>query len=244
MFFVNENQIEENKITIYGEDVNHIINVLRLPLGEKILICNGQGKEYCCIIDFINKDKVICNVISSYKSKQELPTKIYLFQGLPKQDKMELIIQKSVELGIFEIIPVIMSRSVVKISNKNFNKKNDRYQKISLAAAKQSHRGIIPNVKEIMTFEEALLYAEKLEKLIIPYEKADNMNVSKEIFANSGKYSSIGIFIGPEGGFEEIEIDKLLAIGSSIVSLGRRILRTETASLAALSILMYNLEED
>lgn len=243
-FFVNDNQIDNDIITILGEDVKHIESVLRLSKGDEIIISNGQGKEYCCIINSIKKDTIICTVNLSYDSKKELPIKIYLFQGLPKQDKMELIIQKSVELGVFEIIPTMMHRSVVKIQNKDFKKKNERYQKISLAAAKQSHRGIIPKIKDYMTFDDALAYAKSLDKIIIPYEKANNIKATKELLLSLSKHSSIGIFIGPEGGFEDMEINKLTDLGASIISLGKRILRTETASIVALSILMYNFEED
>lgn len=242
LFFVDENQIVGEWITIVGEDFNHIVNVLRLSIEEEIIISNRQGTEYCCIIDSIERESIKCKILSIEQSNQELPTKIYLFQGLPKQDKMELIIQKSIELGVHEIIPVAMVRSIVKINNQNKGKKNDRWQKIAIAAAKQSHRAIIPNILEPITFSEALAYASKLDCIIVPYEKAINIEKTKEIFANSSKYDSIGIFVGPEGGFDENEINRLTDLNASIVTLGKRILRTETAGLVVLSIIMYNLE--
>ncbi|PKM96193.1 MAG: 16S rRNA (uracil(1498)-N(3))-methyltransferase [Firmicutes bacterium HGW-Firmicutes-1] len=241
-FFVEDNQIEENYITIEGADVNHIVNVLRLSTNEEIIISNRQGQEYCCIIDLLEKEFVKCKIQSVQQSNQELPTKIYLFQGIPKQDKMELIIQKSIELGVYEIVPVVMARSIVKINQQNKEKKNDRWQRIASAAAKQSHRAIIPTVTDAMSFDEALQYAGKLENVIVPYEKASDMKSSKEIFSQAANHGSIGIFIGPEGGFDEIEIERLMAMEASIVSLGKRILRTETAGMVVLSILMYNLE--
>ncbi|PKM50812.1 MAG: 16S rRNA (uracil(1498)-N(3))-methyltransferase [Firmicutes bacterium HGW-Firmicutes-7] len=241
-FFVEENQIDESSITICGDDVNHITNVLRLSTKEEIIISNRQGQEYCCIIDVLEREFVKCKILSVQQSIQELPTKIYLFQGLPKQDKMELIIQKSVELGVYEIIPVVMARSIVKINQQNKEKKNDRWQKIATAAAKQSHRATIPRVTVPMTFDEALQYAEKLGNIIVPYEKATSANDSKEIFLQASNYDTIGVFIGPEGGFDEIEIQRLITMEASIVSLGKRILRTETAGMVVLSILMFNLE--
>lgn len=242
LFFVDENQIDGEYIKITGEDYNHIVNVLRLSVEEEIIISNRQGTEYCCIIDAIERENVNCKVLSIEKSDQELPTKIYLFQGLPKQDKMELIIQKSIELGVYEIIPVAMSRSIVKINNQNKGKKNDRWQKIATSAAKQSHRAFVPNVLEPMTFNEALNYAKNLDLIIVPYEKATDIKKTKEIFTSLSKYDSIGIFIGPEGGFDEHEINSLMSLYASVVTLGKRILRTETAGLVVLSIIMYNLE--
>lgn len=243
-FFVDDSQIEESQITITGEDVNHIINVLRLLIGDEIIISNRQGKEYCCIIDSMERDKVRCIIQTIDEALQELSAKIYLFQGLPKQDKMELIIQKSIELGVYEIIPVSMARTIVKINENNKNKKNERWQKIAMAAAKQSHRGIIPNVHEPMTFDAALKFASQLDTIIVPYENALNIKDSKKLLSNLSREQSIGIFIGPEGGFEEQEITRLGELKASIISLGKRILRTETAGLVILSILMFNLEEE
>lgn len=241
-FFVEPDQINEESGRILGSDVNHIAHVLRLKTGEEILISNRQGKDYYCIIEEIEEDSVFCRVLYTRISEQELPTKLYLFQGLPKQDKMELIIQKAVELGAYEIIPVAMARSIVKVTEKNQDKKTERWQKIAESAAKQCGRGIIPKVHEPLTMKAAAAYAAALDQVLVPYEKADNMVHSKQILSNPGNYDSIGIFIGPEGGIESQEIEKLEAIGAHTVTLGKRILRTETAGLVVLSILMYHLE--
>lgn len=241
-FFVRPDQIDDIKGQITGTDVNHIAHVLRLKPGEEILISNRQGTEYYCIIEGIEEESVFCRVLYTQAAEQELPTKLYLFQGLPKQDKMELIIQKSVELGAYEIIPVSMARTIVKITEKKLDKKTDRWQKISEAAAKQCGRGIIPKVHEPMSMKQAIEYAGTLDQVLVPYEKADDLEESKKIMMNPGQYHSIGIFIGPEGGIESQEIEKLEAIGARTVTLGKRILRTETAGLVALSILMYHLE--
>lgn len=242
-FFVENEQINEDRITIFGNDFKHIVNVLRLKQEEKIIICDRQGIDYCCIIEIINQNDVICKTISAHPSNQELDTKLYLFQGIPKQDKMELIIQKSVELGIHEIIPVQMSRSIVKINGDNEKKKLERWQKISEAAAKQSQRSTIPQITSSLSLEKAIQYAQKIEKLIVPYECANRKELGRDILLNPKRYESIGIFIGPEGGFEEQEIKLLQDHKAEIITLGKRILRTETASLVVLSNIMYNLEE-
>lgn len=243
-FFVENSQVKDKEIIINGQDVNHIGNVLRLELGEKILICNRQGIEYCCIINNIAKEYVKTSILYENPSKNELGTKVFLFQGIPKLDKMELIIQKAIELGAFEIVPVMMARSVVKINSNNRDKKINRWNKIAESASKQCHRGIIPKVHEPLTFDEALEYAKSLDKVIVPYENSDNIKESKKILSGLDNVNTIGVFIGPEGGFDGKEIGQLISNQSLIISLGRRILRTETASLAVLSIIMYNLEEN
>lgn len=243
-FFVENNQVKDKEILINGQDVKHIAHVLRLEIGEKIVICNRQGIEYCCIINSIGKDYVKALILNENQSKNELSTKVFLFQGIPKLDKMELIIQKAVELGVYEIVPVMMTRSVVKINSNNRDKKMIRWNKIAESASKQCHRGIIPKVHEPLTFDEALQYAKSLNKVIVPYENSANINESKKILSGLDNVNTIGVFIGPEGGFDCKEIDHLISNQSLLISLGRRILRTETASLAVLSIIMYNLEEE
>ena len=174
----------------------------------------------------------------------ELPVKLYLFQGLPKGDKMELIIQKAVELGVYEIIPVRTKRVVVKLDEKKETKKIARWQQIAESGAKQSGRGIIPEVKPVMSFKDAIDYAKNLEGVLIPYEKAEGMNKTREIIKGLKGKKSVGIFIGPEGGFDEQEIEAAMNSGVEPVTLGRRILRTETAGLTMLSILMFEFEEE
>lgn len=242
-FFVDEGQINEDTITIEGTDVKHIKNVLRMKEKEKLLISNGTDKDFLCEILSISSQSVLCKIIDVDLEGTELPSKIYLFQGLPKSDKMELIIQKAVELGVHEIIPVDTKRSVVKLDEKKADNKIKRWQQISLSAAKQSKRIIIPNIHKIMSFKEALEYAFDFEYNLIPYENAKGMEDTKKAIEAIKPYTSIGIFIGPEGGFDEAEISLAISNGVLPVTLGKRILRTETAGLAVLSVIMFHLEK-
>ena len=172
----------------------------------------------------------------------ELPSKIYLFQGLPKADKMELIIQKAVELGAYEVIPVSTKRAVVKLDDKKAGKKVERWNSIAESGAKQSGRNVIPKVTEVMSFKNALEYAKGLDVLFIPYELAEGMEETRELIEQIQPGQSVGIFIGPEGGFEVSEVESTIEYGAKPITLGKRILRTETAGLTMLSILMYHLE--
>ena len=183
------------------------------------------------------------HIIYAQEPDYELQSRIYLFQGLPKADKMELIIQKAVELGAYEVIPVETKRCVVKLDGKKAAKKVERWKQIAESAAKQSKRMLIPNVHEVLTFKEALKYAESMDVRLIPYELAKGMQETKEILADIQPGQSIGIFIGPEGGFEEKEVETAISEGAKPITLGKRILRTETAGLAILSVLMFQLEQ-
>lgn len=242
-FFVQPSQIQGNRIIITGSDVNHIKNVLRMKLGEEIAVSNGiDGKEYRCGIEEFAEDEVICTLRFVREDGVELPSKVYLFQGLPKADKMELIIQKAVELGVYEIIPMQAARSIVRLDEKKAKSKLDRWQSIAEAAAKQSKRGIIPRIKSVMSMKEAIDYASQLDVRLIPYELAEDMSRTKELFGSITPGQSVGIFIGPEGGFEEWEIAAAIEQGINPITLGKRILRTETASLTVLSWLMYHFE--
>ena len=242
-FFTEPSQIREPHIFITGPDVNHMKNVLRIMPGERVGISDGQGTDYVCEVDRLEEAGVVLNILSSEKSYSELASRIYLFQGLPKGDKMELIIQKAVELGVFEIVPVATRRAVVKLDEKKAKKKMERWNAIALGAAKQSGRSLIPEVKPVMRFADALDYAKELDVLLIPYEMAEGMERTKEIISAVRPGQSVGVFIGPEGGFDEEEVEKAAAEGAQPVTLGRRILRTETAGLTVLSILMYHLEQ-
>jgi 16S rRNA (uracil1498-N3)-methyltransferase len=242
-FFVNEEQMEEEYIRIIGMDVNHIKNVLRMKLGENIRISNRVDKDYLCSLVDIGNEEVIAKILSIDDVGTELQSKLYLFQGLPKSDKMELIVQKAVELGAYEIIPVAMKNSIVKLDAKKSENKVNRWQGISESAAKQSKRIIIPKVKNVMTLKEALVYAKDFEYNLIPYENASGMLETKEIIASLKPDTSIGIFIGPEGGFDEAEIELALSFGMKTITLGKRILRTETAGLTTLSVIMFHLEK-
>lgn len=242
-FFVEPSQIQGKRIVITGGDVNHIKNVLRMKIGEEIAVSNGEdGKEYRCGIEAFSEDEVICGLRFIKEDGVELPSKIALFQGLPKADKMELIVQKAVELGVGEIIPVAAGRSIVKLDEKKAKAKVSRWQGIAEAAAKQSRRGIIPKISEVMSMKEAIAYAGSMDVRLIPYELAEDMAKTKEIISGIRPGESVAVFIGPEGGFEEKEIAAAMERGFLPVTLGKRILRTETAGFTVLAWLMYHLQ--
>lgn len=241
-FFVTPSQVEGAYIYIEGSDVNHMRNVLRMRVGEEVLVSDGNNRKYRCAIEEYREDKAVLAIGQTMPVDTELSSEIYLFQGLPKQDKMELIVQKAVELGAYQIIPVAMRRSVVKLDQKRADKKAARWQEIARSAAKQAGRGYIPKVASVMDYGEALAYASALDVLLIPYELAEGMDKTKEIIGTIKPGQSIGIFIGPEGGFEQEEVEMAKERGARPVTLGKRILRTETAGFAILSILMYHLE--
>ncbi len=243
-FFVEPDQICRDRVVITGEDVNHIKNVLRMRIGEEIAVRNGSdGREYRCGIMELKEEEIVCELRSVSEDGPELPSKIYLFQGLPKTDKMELIIQKAVELGVYEIIPVACKRTVVKLDERKENNKLQRWQNIAQAAAKQSKRGIIPKVKNVMSFQDAIAYSGCAAVRLIPYELADGMSKTREIMGRLKPSEDVAVFIGPEGGFDPEEVEKAVAAGIEPVTLGRRILRTETAGMTVLSIIMYHLEQ-
>lgn len=243
-FYVEQDRISGNNISIIGSDVNHIRNVLRLRQGDEIVICNGQGKDYYCIIKRVSDNEVVAAINSVKDSAAELRSKIVLFQGLPKKDKFELIVQKSVELGVAEIVPVMTGRVIVKMEDKaKEEKKLQRWQAIAMEAAKQSGRGIIPVVRPVHSFFDAVKALSRMELALIPYEKATDIKVTRDILRKTADYSQIGIFIGPEGGFEDEEIKLAMEHNVKPITLGRRILRTETAGLAILSMIMLMLEE-
>lgn len=241
-FFAEPSQIADGRVRITGTDVNHMKNVLRIKPGEKVEISDGDGFRYLCVLEkFTDGGASLC-IEDVEADAVELPSKIYLFQGLPKSDKMEMIIQKAVELGVYEIIPVITKRVVVKLDEKKAAKKVQRWNAIAEGAAKQSGRALVPEVLDVMTYVEALEYAQDLSVRLIPYEKANGMEVTKRAVEAILPGQSVGIFIGPEGGFEEAEIEQAQEKGVLPISLGKRILRTETAGLALLSVLAYHLE--
>lgn len=242
-FFVEPQCVGEEEIIITGSDVNHIKNVLRMTVNEELLISDGQGRDYCCIISNLSEDEIVAKITGENAERTELSSKFYLFQGLPKSDKMELIVQKAVELGVYEIIPFKAKRCVVKLDDKKADSKIKRWQSISESAAKQSKRGIIPNVHDVMSFKEAVEYAKTFDISIIPYENFKDMTSTREVIEKIGGNMNIGIFIGPEGGFDSEEVDYAFENGIHPISLGKRILRTETAGLAILSVLMFKIEE-
>lgn len=241
-FFVDDTQVGDTSVTIEGSDVNHIRNVLRMKRGEKVRISTNLGKNYFGEIAELSDAMVLVDILKECADGTELPNKIYLFQGLPKSDKMELIIQKAVELGAYEIIPVAMKNCVVKLDDKKAGSKVARWQEIAKSAAKQSKRSLIPSVQMPMSYKEAVLKASELDVVLVPYENARGMAATKEAVEAIVPGESIGIFIGPEGGFADAEIALAKEKQMQLISLGKRILRTETAGLATLSILMYHLE--
>lgn len=239
-FFVEATQIEKNHIRILGEDAKHIATVLRGRVGDALTLCDGMGMDYECKISDLEYG-VVAEIISKAPCAGEPKTKITLYQGLPKADKMELIIQKCVELGVDRIVAVATERAIVKLDKKE-DKKLERWQKIAESAAKQSGRGKIPQVhNKVLRFKEAVNAAvQELDAVVIPYEKEEINDI--RAFVKEFKGTSVGIFIGPEGGFsaEEITLAEEAGIGS--ITLGKRILRTETAGMVATAILLYELD--
>ena len=236
-FFTPKENFMDNKAKILGDDVKHLYKVLRLSEGDRIILNNCEGDEFSAIINSITKQEVILDIEEKLEINNESAIKVYLFQGLPKAQKMDLIVQKGTELGITEFIPTLTERVDIKL--KGDFKKLDRLNRIALEAAKQSKRTIVPKVLEPIEFEDALNKMKDLDLVIVPYENAENFGIKTLI--NSGKIDiskikTIGILIGPEGGFEESEINKLKDNGAYIVTLGSRILRTETAGFEATSL--------
>lgn len=247
-FFVEPAAIDEenHRVIIAGDDYNHIKNVLRMRQGEEVNVSDGMTlKEYRCRIESFEEDRVICELCFIKEALTELPSKIYLYQGLPKSDKLELIVQKAVELGVCEVIPVACKRSVVKLDEKKAAKKTERLQTIAEAAAKQSKRGYIPKVSAPMSFGQAVKDAAARAAIrLLPYELADSkgMENTRSIISAIKPGQDIAIFIGPEGGFDDDEIRLALENDMHVITLGRRILRTETAGLMVLSWLVLMLE--
>lgn len=241
-FFVEPSQVYGSRIIIEGSDVNHMKNVLRMRIHEEVTVSDGNNRKYLCAVESYEEGKAILTIKESKEADTELASRIYLFQGLPKQDKMEMIVQKAVELGAYQVIPVETRRSVVKLDEKKAMRKLERWQEIAKGAAKQAGRAYIPEVKELMSWQEALKYSEALDVVLIPYELAENMKETKSVLRAIEPGQSVGIFIGPEGGFEKEEVEETLRKGARAVTFGRRILRTETAGMAVLSVLMFHLE--
>ena len=243
-FFVNEEQIQKEDVKVIGNDVKHIKNVLRKKIDDKINICNSDTqKNYECVIKNIEENKIVCKILDEVKSLAESNLNITIFQGLPKSDKMELIIQKATELGVKTIVPVITKRTVIKLKDKDKQNKVDRWRKIAEVAAKQSGRDIIPTIENIINIAD--IKFDEFDKIFVLYENEEKISIKDEIeqLKNDNKEElNIGIVIGPEGGFAESEIEQLrLNQNVSVVTLGKRILRTETVALVVSGILMYEL---
>lgn len=242
-FFVTPAQITAETVIITGPDVNHIRNVLRMRTGARIEVRDGISRNYVCELAEIGADRIRARILSADEKNSELPARLYLLQGLPKGDKMELIIQKAVELGVCRIIPVATRRAVVRLEGKKAENKIKRWNAVAASAAKQSGRMIIPEVTPVMTLTEACSYAGGFDLKLVPYELAEGITETRAILSRAAQGMQIGILIGPEGGFDREEVAKATAAGFEPITLGRRILRTETAGMAALSILAFQLEQ-
>jgi len=243
-FFVDRSQVTENKIYITGSDVNHIRTVLRMGKGEDLAISDGSNKLYHCRIIAVKEEEIVTAILSVKENFVELPAEIYLFQGLPKADKMEWIIQKAVELGAAAIVPMATNRAIVKLDEKREQSKQKRWKAIAESAAKQSGRGVIPEIFPMMSLKEAYAFVKEkeFETKLIPYECAEGMEHTRELIGKIKSGSRIAIFIGPEGGFEKEEIAAAIEAGIEPITLGKRILRTETAGMAVLAVLMFYLD--
>lgn len=243
-FYVSGLTADDKIVRLNETDVNHIRNVLRMRTGEQILVCDGQGINFCCVITEISANGIFAEVESILNTKSELPVEVTLFQGMPKKDKMELIIQKAVELGVYRIVPVITKRTIVRLEDeKKEARKTERWNTIAESAAKQSGRGIIPEILTPVSYCEAVKMAGELDVNIIPYEDARGIEHAREVIYNLCRKKSAGVFIGPEGGFDPEEVKSAQATGIEPITLGNRILRTETAGIAVLSIIMFNTDK-
>lgn len=240
-FFVSENFRTDDSYYISGVDYNHIKNVLRMKEGDTFLVSENGISNLCKIMAFEN-ESVVARIIEENYQSTELPVKIHLFQGLPKSDKLELIIQKTAELGVFSITPTEMSRCIVKIEDKKKKSKLERWQAISESAAKQSKRNIIPEIRNIVSFREALSETSSYDMILVPFESEKGMESTKNALNEIKAGMDIAVFIGPEGGFDDKEIEAAKEQGAKILSLGKRILRTETAAITAVSLLMLHTE--
>ncbi len=244
-FFVEKSQISEEIGTVFitGTDVNHICHVLRMKPGERFYVNDGSADgKYLCALKSAAEEQVACEILQKISETSELPCEIVLYQGLPKADKMELIIQKAVELGVSRIVPVSMKHCVVKLDDKKAQSKISRWQSIAESAAKQSKRDRIPQISQVMSLKEALTEAADFEVSLMPYENASGMAFTRKLMQEIKPGQRIAIFIGPEGGFDEGEVALALEKGTRPITLGRRILRTETAGIAVLAMLGYVLE--
>ena len=240
-FFVPKHNIIGDNAIIDGEDVKHIYKVLRLQIGDKVSINNCEGKEYIGEITLIDKNTVNINLLEENPINNESPIQVYLFQGMPKSTKMDLIVQKNTELGVKAITPIITERVIVKTELKEF-KKVDRWNRIALEACKQSKRSLVPQINVPMEFEDLLKELKHMDLVVVPYENEEGYGIKKLVQnLEKDKINKVAIVIGPEGGFEESEILRLKEIRAEIITLGPRILRTETAGFTCLSLIMYEL---
>jgi len=240
-FFLPEGALEKNSVIISGENYKHMVKVLRMQKGDKILLADGSGKQYEAEIKEIGNENVVAEIVKEKQANTEPPLKVILLQGLPKKDKMEFIVQKGTELGMYSLIPIESVRTVVKLDSKKAASRKNRWQKIALEAAKQCRRAVVPQIKEISSLKEALT-ALDVDLILFPWEDEKTLTL-KDALKNiaSDKIKSVAVAIGPEGGWAPEEVRLAKEFGAELVSLGPRILRTETAGIAAITMLLYQL---
>ena len=240
-FFVDRDQIGTEYITITGEDVKHIKNVLRMKEGEEVRISDGVGGDFFCTIEKVTSEEVLAKILPKEAGNTELPNRIFLFQAVPKGERMEYVIQKAVELGVYEIIPVEMKYCVVRLDDKKKEKKRERWQAIAKSAAKQAKRSRIPEIHPVMSYDKAVEYAKNCQLCLVPDENERGMKGTREVLKNIETGMDISVMIGPEGGFSEEEIE-MVREEMEVLSLGKRILRTDTAAITVMSMLMLEIE--
>ena len=240
--FVNSNRIIDNRICVEGNDAKHLIKVCRIQIGEEVRVSTSDEENYLCKVSNVEENQLELSIVEKVATT-ELPCRIRLYQAIPKGDRMETIIEKCTELGVFEIIPVEMKYCVVKLDDKKKVKKTIRYQSIAESAAKQSKRSIIPRVKQVMTFKEAIADSSDSDIIIVPYENKNGMKSRNDVLNILNLNQTISVFIGPEGGFDSGEIEALEKLDNSeIISLGKRILRTDTAAITTVAMVMLEVE--
>ena len=242
MFYVEPEQIQGDRVTISGPDVNHIRTVLRMRPGEEVAVSDQRSFHACCRIETLQADQVVLTAKEAF-ADTELSAEVILYQGLPKGDKMEWIIQKNTELGVARIVPVAMERSVVKLDGKKAAARLERWQAVAESAGKQSGRTRVPQVEAVMSYAGMLEAAGECDLLLLPYESASGIEETRRLLHQAAAGMRIGILVGPEGGFAPAEVDKAQAAGFQVMTLGRRILRTETAGMAMMAALMLMLEK-
>lgn len=240
-FFIEKSDISENQVLLSGENMHHLINVLRCEIGEEVTVCDKCGIDYHCTLQSIEKDCAVLKIEDITGTSSEPSVEITLYQGLPKGDKLSYITEKSVEAGVFKIIPVSMKRSVVKLSKKDFQKKKERLLKVSLSAAKQSGRGVVPEIEDLIEFKDIIPHIKDYDAVIFPYENAKDVTLKS--FIREKEFKKVAVIIGPEGGFSEEEAELLVNENVVPVTLGARILRTETAGIATIFNILYETEQ-
>ncbi len=243
LFFAEHHNISEDEIILEGTDYNHIKNVLRLKPGDVIQVKSGDSRVFECSVRTFEDDRVICDVKNEYQQNTELPVKVFIYQGLPKADKMETVIQKAVELGAAGIVPVAMERSVTRLDAKKAESRRKRWRLISEAAAKQSKRSMIPEISPVCNFKEAIDKAKDADVFLMPFECAEDFSYTKKILSGIKPGDTVAVLIGPEGGISHEEANMATEAGAVSITLGKRILRTETAALMLMSVMNYLFEE-